>query len=1335
MTIREDTKGRILLTGLQQVPINSIEDLLKALNFGSTIRQTDATTINAKSSRSHAVFSLNLVQKKAKDSQARTKRMSMPVDASFAEESITVDSKLHFIDLAGSERLKNTGASGERAKEGISINAGLASLGKVISQLSARHATGHVSYRDSKLTRLLQDSLGGNAVTYLVACVNPAEFHLSETLNTIQYAQRARNIQSKPKIQQVSDESNKQALIERLRAEISYLREQLRLAQGRDKESTEHKAKASEASTEKEIELQNQLLDSQESLKALKQRHVKLISEISKAQDGSTEDLPVLKSSVGDSAMERIQRSESLSDAVEQVVLEYEKTIESYENHLNAVRASLATAESELLERETKFTYLESLVERLQSRLQTAQDRETSTEQYVRELESNIEGKTNGEEENAATITELRNEINRLRAKDNNAEEYIASLEDNLQARNQEMSQWQRETSRLERVIERQRCVARLDDLLIERNQNPSTSDPAESQLPPLEVPGDVGHVEAGAGALSDATYHLAVKTPLPETVEENENEEDQDAASTPARLAAPAPGIEATMSPTTAEQSHFMEEKLDTVNQELFDLRVEHESTVNDLAQLTAKYEQAMRDLTATKAPKVEEETSRPTDLKSGARMKTRPKGSGQILSSRSLSLELSSAGERPGSQDLSEASVQSPVTPSGDSSSRYSETSNEEAAPVKLSGINDGNTNHVDLEELKQLAADKDAALRELQARYEDLSNQLTDNQDQIEELKAEVTKAKMNNPPSPTNQFLRRKSSWNVMSIDRAHRSLASLGNIAAENFAEEPDIKDQFELHINAIMHELHQRSERVSVLESELSSVKRDMEGKMTIISGLTRERTSMKAQSPMDMSMFTSMREQLETQANSVSEAANALERDRKKHAEATAALEEERQKQSEAIAALEEDRQKHSKALAALHQDRQSHSETLAAFEQERQKHSEAVAALDQDRQRHSEAMAALEEDRKRHIEALAALDEDREQYSEAVSSFEGEREQHKKALAALDAERQQHFETVTAFEEDREKHNEAMSSLEMRMKSEADKALVEARAKLEELEWAKEELTQELTQVREREQRASRLVEELEGQLASQFEEGQQASSRLSHMQSTRDQELAEARALNARAQEEISLLNKRLSQMDVSSLRASFPCDYANSAQTIRGSVQSASIDQAVNGDRMSSMSNTVRKTNSVQSLPSPPPAIPLPPLPGVAAGAAPTTNGDGRVSPVAQRIEEQEARIRTIEKHLFAEKQLTATLEEALTDIERDGKQVRKDLEHWKKKCWEYEEELGTLREERRSNRDSLQAIEAEKAGRLRAEKAREALEERMALLNNNKKKKKSTLNCF
>ena len=108
MSIREDTKGRILLTGLQEMQIENVDDLLAALNFGSSIRQTDSTAINAKSSRSHAVFSINLVQRKSRNAvgrEAREKRYSAPADI-LASHSDGLDSKLHFVDLAGSERLK-----------------------------------------------------------------------------------------------------------------------------------------------------------------------------------------------------------------------------------------------------------------------------------------------------------------------------------------------------------------------------------------------------------------------------------------------------------------------------------------------------------------------------------------------------------------------------------------------------------------------------------------------------------------------------------------------------------------------------------------------------------------------------------------------------------------------------------------------------------------------------------------------------------------------------------------------------------------------------------------------------------------------------------------------------------------------------------------------------------------------------------------------------------------------------------------------------------------------------------------------------------------------------
>ncbi|CAG8434425.1 1375_t:CDS:2 [Diversispora eburnea] len=198
VTIREDSKGNIYWTGLQEVKVNSVEDVIKQVGF---------TDMNAKSSRSHAIFSVTMIHKKfvpygpmggppatpPPDSTNLDLRSPSPkVSSNYGGydegEWETITSKFHFVDLAGSERLKRTSASGDRAKEGISINSGLLALGNVISALGdpnkARHMT-HIPYRDSKLTRLLQDSLGGNAQTLMIACVSPAEYNIHETISTL----------------------------------------------------------------------------------------------------------------------------------------------------------------------------------------------------------------------------------------------------------------------------------------------------------------------------------------------------------------------------------------------------------------------------------------------------------------------------------------------------------------------------------------------------------------------------------------------------------------------------------------------------------------------------------------------------------------------------------------------------------------------------------------------------------------------------------------------------------------------------------------------------------------------------------------------------------------------------------------------------------------------------------------------------------------------------------------------------------------------------------------------------------------------------------------------
>ncbi|KAI2624605.1 hypothetical protein GGS26DRAFT_204898 [Hypomontagnella submonticulosa] len=175
------------------------------------------------------------------------------------------------------------------------------------------------------------------------------------------------------------------------------------------------------------------------------------------------------------------------------------------------------------------------------------------------------------------------------------------------------------------------------------------------------------------------------------------------------------------------------------------------------------------------------------------------------------------------------------------------------------------------------------------------------------------------------------------------------------------------------------------------------------------------------------------------------------------------------------------------------------------------------------------------------------------------------------------------------------------------------------------------------------------------------------------------------------------------------------------------------------------RTSSTSSQVRKTASVASLPSPPPAIPLPPLPPTGAtsptqGVPPTPTGGRPTShdlALAQIREDQEARIQSIERHLKAERQLTSTLEEALTDLEGQSKKIKADCEAWKKRAQELETEVKELKDRPQQDnrwRDSLHQIEEERKKRQDAERARTHLEERMNAINN-KKKKKGSLNCF
>ncbi|XP_074470332.1 kinesin-like protein kif7 isoform X2 [Sebastes fasciatus] len=186
--IRED-KGNIVLCGVKECEVEGLDEVLSLLESGNTARHTGATQMNPYSSRSHTIFTVYMDQRRGSSRLYGTAANSGPQ---------MLSSKFHFVDLAGSERILKTGNTGERLKESIQINSGLLALGNVIGALGDPKRKGsHIPYRDSKITRILKDSLGGNSKTLMIACISPSSSDFDESLNTLNYATRARNIQNR----------------------------------------------------------------------------------------------------------------------------------------------------------------------------------------------------------------------------------------------------------------------------------------------------------------------------------------------------------------------------------------------------------------------------------------------------------------------------------------------------------------------------------------------------------------------------------------------------------------------------------------------------------------------------------------------------------------------------------------------------------------------------------------------------------------------------------------------------------------------------------------------------------------------------------------------------------------------------------------------------------------------------------------------------------------------------------------------------------------------------------------------------------------------------------
>ncbi|XP_027352817.1 kinesin-like protein KIN-5C [Abrus precatorius] len=211
LPLMEDGKGGVLVRGLEEEIVTSANEIFTLLERGSSKRRTAETLLNKQSSRSHSLFSITIHIK----------------EATPEGEELIKCGKLNLVDLAGSENISRSGAREGRAREAGEINKSLLTLGRVINAL-VEHL-GHVPYRDSKLTRLLRDSLGGRTKTCIIATVSPAVHCLEETLSTLDYAHRAKHIKNKPEVNQKMMKStlikDLYGEIERLKAEVYATRE------------------------------------------------------------------------------------------------------------------------------------------------------------------------------------------------------------------------------------------------------------------------------------------------------------------------------------------------------------------------------------------------------------------------------------------------------------------------------------------------------------------------------------------------------------------------------------------------------------------------------------------------------------------------------------------------------------------------------------------------------------------------------------------------------------------------------------------------------------------------------------------------------------------------------------------------------------------------------------------------------------------------------------------------------------------------------------------------------------------------------------------------------
>lgn len=354
--LRENLEMGVYVKDLQSFVCKSVKQIEHIMNVGNQNRTIGATNMNEHSSRSHAIFII-------------TVEMS---DTRGALENQVRVGKLNLVDLAGSERQSKTGAAGERLKEASKINLSLSALGNVISALVDGKSQ-HIPYRDSKLTRLLQDSLGGNSKTLMVANIGPASYNYDESLTTLRYANRAKNITNQPRI----NEDPKDALLREYQEEIKRLKQ---LLAQRAAQSGKKKGKA---------EYSEQILSMY-----VTQQSEEEPSQVQEIQNGSIKSIADSNiSEENESLSDNERKGKEASNSGKEYIEELVKRIQSMESkllrgsnildHTNEQQKALEARAAEIRERKRREKEMQQMLEMKEESAEEMKEEYTTLQQEV----------------------------------------------------------------------------------------------------------------------------------------------------------------------------------------------------------------------------------------------------------------------------------------------------------------------------------------------------------------------------------------------------------------------------------------------------------------------------------------------------------------------------------------------------------------------------------------------------------------------------------------------------------------------------------------------------------------------------------------------------------------------------------------------------------------------------------------------------------------------------------------------------------------------------------------------------------------------------------------